>query len=323
MKGICVALLLAVGWPMTAAAQDRMPPIPPEKMTDAQRQAADEFRAARMAERLGAVRAAAAQPRGHEPRAGDGRLPALQERLPAAPQRVRDPDHRAPLDAELRVGRAPSARAQGRPARGRSPAPSPKGGGRSRWPKTRRSSTTSAPSCIRTRASAMRPTQRTREGVRRAGRHRRDRHLRLLHVARHGPEYRAHAAAGRPRPGARAVPALSSSPRSRALNESGPSPDRMRLLDSSVASHEIAASAPGAAAALRRQRLRRAHLRSGLVPAARARDRLVGGVDRRPARHVHGRHVPRQPAPAAAHCGPTRIRSASTPGSSSASASSA
>jgi 4-carboxymuconolactone decarboxylase len=50
MKGICVALLLAVGWPMTAAAQDRLPPIPAEKMTPEQRRAAEEFRAARMAE---------------------------------------------------------------------------------------------------------------------------------------------------------------------------------------------------------------------------------------------------------------------------------
>ena len=32
MKGICVALLLAVGWPMTGAAQDRLPPIPPDKI---------------------------------------------------------------------------------------------------------------------------------------------------------------------------------------------------------------------------------------------------------------------------------------------------
>jgi 4-carboxymuconolactone decarboxylase len=45
-----VALLLAVGWPMTAAAQDRLPPIPAEKMTPEQRRAAEEFRAARMAE---------------------------------------------------------------------------------------------------------------------------------------------------------------------------------------------------------------------------------------------------------------------------------
>jgi 4-carboxymuconolactone decarboxylase len=50
MKGICVALLLAVGWPMTAAAQDRLPPIPPDKMTPEQRQAVEEFRAARNAD---------------------------------------------------------------------------------------------------------------------------------------------------------------------------------------------------------------------------------------------------------------------------------
>src|SRR5262245_25719377 len=50
MKGICMALLLAVGWPMTAAAQDRLPPIPVEKMTPEQRKAAEEFRAARNAE---------------------------------------------------------------------------------------------------------------------------------------------------------------------------------------------------------------------------------------------------------------------------------
>ena len=50
MKGICMALLLAVGWPMTAVAQDRLPPIPVEKMTPEQRKAAEEFRAARNAD---------------------------------------------------------------------------------------------------------------------------------------------------------------------------------------------------------------------------------------------------------------------------------
>lgn len=50
MKGICVALLLVVGWPMTAAAQDRLPPIPVEQMTPEQRKAAEEFRAARNAD---------------------------------------------------------------------------------------------------------------------------------------------------------------------------------------------------------------------------------------------------------------------------------
>jgi 4-carboxymuconolactone decarboxylase len=50
MKAVCVALVLAVASPMTAAAQDRMPPIPAERMTPEQRKAAEEFRAARMAD---------------------------------------------------------------------------------------------------------------------------------------------------------------------------------------------------------------------------------------------------------------------------------
>jgi len=43
------ALLLVLGTTMTAAAQDRMPPIPPEKQTEAQKKAVEEFRAARNA----------------------------------------------------------------------------------------------------------------------------------------------------------------------------------------------------------------------------------------------------------------------------------
>jgi len=42
-------LLVAMGTAMTLHAQDRMPPIPPEKMTDAQKKAVEEFRAARNA----------------------------------------------------------------------------------------------------------------------------------------------------------------------------------------------------------------------------------------------------------------------------------
>jgi 4-carboxymuconolactone decarboxylase len=40
---------IATGSVMTAHAQNRMPPIPPEKMTDAQKKAVEEFRAARNA----------------------------------------------------------------------------------------------------------------------------------------------------------------------------------------------------------------------------------------------------------------------------------
>ena len=63
--------------------------------------------------------------------------------------------------------------------------------------------------------------------------------------------------------------------------------------------------AAGAARAVCRVRLRRPHLRSRLVPAAAAVDRIVGGLARRAARRVHGRDVSRQPA-AAAIC---RLRS--------------
>ena len=73
-------------------------------------------------------------------------------------------------------------------------------------------------------------------------------------------------------------------------------------------------------AAVRRQRLRGADLRNRLVPAAAARHRIVGGLARRAARHVHGRHVPRQPAAAALHRRARSIRCASTRCSSSASA---
>ena len=47
MKGISLALLLVAAVPMNAPAQDRLPPIPAEKMTDEQRKAVEEFRAAR------------------------------------------------------------------------------------------------------------------------------------------------------------------------------------------------------------------------------------------------------------------------------------
>jgi 4-carboxymuconolactone decarboxylase len=43
------ALLLIIGSAMSLDAQDRMPPIPAEKMTDAQKKAVEEFRAARNA----------------------------------------------------------------------------------------------------------------------------------------------------------------------------------------------------------------------------------------------------------------------------------
>ena len=47
-RAVVLAALL-MGGPLTASAQDRMPPIAPEKMTDAQKKAVEEFRAARNA----------------------------------------------------------------------------------------------------------------------------------------------------------------------------------------------------------------------------------------------------------------------------------
>ena len=49
MKGLSTALLLVIAVSINADAQDRMPPIPAEKMTDEQRKAVEEFRAARNA----------------------------------------------------------------------------------------------------------------------------------------------------------------------------------------------------------------------------------------------------------------------------------
>ena len=45
-----VAILVLALVPLTAVAQDRMPPIPADKLTDAQRKAIEEFKAARSAE---------------------------------------------------------------------------------------------------------------------------------------------------------------------------------------------------------------------------------------------------------------------------------
>ena len=47
------ALLIAMGSMMTGFAQDRMPPIPADKLTDAQKRAVEEFKAARSADTSG------------------------------------------------------------------------------------------------------------------------------------------------------------------------------------------------------------------------------------------------------------------------------
>jgi 4-carboxymuconolactone decarboxylase len=50
MRRSAAALLLAIVAPLTAGAQDRMPPIPADKLTEAQKTAMAEFRAARNAD---------------------------------------------------------------------------------------------------------------------------------------------------------------------------------------------------------------------------------------------------------------------------------
>src|SRR6266705_2020640 len=60
--------------------------------------------------------------------------------------------------------------------------------------------------------------------------------------------------------------------------------------------HEFTSLSSGAVPAFCRQRLRRADLRDRLVPTAPAGDRIVLHLARHPARHVHGRDVPGQPA---------------------------
>jgi 4-carboxymuconolactone decarboxylase len=47
MKNIIRAILVVMGFSMTATAQDRMPAIPPERLTEAQKKAIAEFTAAR------------------------------------------------------------------------------------------------------------------------------------------------------------------------------------------------------------------------------------------------------------------------------------
>jgi 4-carboxymuconolactone decarboxylase len=50
MMRVAIAAWLLTALPFAAFAQERMPPIPPERMTDAQKKAVEEFRAARNAD---------------------------------------------------------------------------------------------------------------------------------------------------------------------------------------------------------------------------------------------------------------------------------
>ena len=107
MKGICVALLLAVGWPMTAAAQDRMPPIPPDKMTAAQRKAVEEFRAARNADVSGPFVPLLRSPEVMNRARAMGDYLRFKSVLPPRLSEFAILITARAVDAELRVGRAP------------------------------------------------------------------------------------------------------------------------------------------------------------------------------------------------------------------------
>ena len=99
-----------------AAAQDRMPPIPAGKLTDAQKKAIDEFKAARSADTSGPFIPLLRSPEVMS-RARDGRLPAVSQRSAAAAQGARHLAHGPSVDAELRVERARPAGASGGVAR--------------------------------------------------------------------------------------------------------------------------------------------------------------------------------------------------------------
>ena len=171
-------------------SRDRMPPIPAERMTSAQRDVAEELAAGRR----GAV---------YGPFVPALRSPELTRRLqkvgeylryePRLPPKLREMaillvarewtqdfewDVHAPLAAAEGLGRDVIDGDRRRPAAGGA------------WTMTKRSSTTSSSSCSAPAPSAMRPT-RGRRGIRRAGRHRSGRADRLLHDAGDDHERRA------------------------------------------------------------------------------------------------------------------------------------
>ncbi len=94
---------------MNDSSEDRMPPIPRERMTEAQRAAADALIAGPRKGVKGPVHSPAAQPRADGPAAARRRVPALPERAAGAPLGVRDAARRPPVDPAVRVGGARAA----------------------------------------------------------------------------------------------------------------------------------------------------------------------------------------------------------------------
>ena len=195
------ALLLVIGLSINPDAQDRMPPIPAEQMTDAQRKAVAEFRAARNAGCRGPFVPLLRSPEvmnraramGDYLRFNSVLPPRLSEFaiLITARRWTQNYEWDAHITLALKGGSVPRSRRRW-----------PKDAGRSGWPKTKRASTACAPSCTEPERQRRDIRARGRE-VRRAGRHRHRRHSGLLHVAGDGAEHGADAAAGRPDAGSR------------------------------------------------------------------------------------------------------------------------
>ena len=186
LKQIVIATLLSMGG-MAAMAQDRMPQIPADKLTEAQKKASAEFAEGRGYAVRGPFAAMLRSPEVMLRAKAMGDYLRFKSTIPPRLNELRHPDHGAPVGPELRMaGASPSGREGGPEARDRAshcrwPSPRRHGGGRG----DRRS--TSAPSCTPTGASAMPPTS-ARSKVRRAGHHRPDRRQRPLQLQRHDLE---------------------------------------------------------------------------------------------------------------------------------------
>ena len=181
----------------SGGAQDRMPPIPADKLTDAQKQADRGIQGGAIGGHLRTVHPAAAQPGGDEPRARDGRLPALQELAAAAAERVRHPADRAPVDAAVRVERAPAA-AHSRRAAGRHRHGDRRGAAsRAAWRTTRKRSTRLWDELQRNQSVSDATYARAVAKIGEQGVIDVLGHHRLLHDAGDGDEHGADAAAGR------------------------------------------------------------------------------------------------------------------------------
>ena len=107
MRRIVLAMLVGLAAAPGARAQERMPPIAPDKMTEAQKKAVTDYKALRGVDMTGPPWTVLLRVPAHV-------MPALQIRLhylnnsalPRPPDRVRHPVRRAPMDEQLGVERS-------------------------------------------------------------------------------------------------------------------------------------------------------------------------------------------------------------------------